>query len=200
MAGSPSPRLRHRRRSGTRAARSCGSWTRRQPARRSGSSALQTRRLVLVGLEPDQQAAAAEVEHRPLDHRRLRQHQRNRLLLVDRLFVLVGQLAEGRAGAVEQRVPADLLAPPLQPLAVDAIGLVVVEGVGDALLVEPGARFLHRAAVLDALDRDAHSAPLTPSEQVSYGAGDVKPTRRYSIWMIATPASSSATPACRSPD
>src|SRR5262245_24432118 len=43
------------------------------------------------------QELAAAIEHRPLDHRGLRQHQRERLLLVEPVLVLVGELAEGRS-------------------------------------------------------------------------------------------------------
>jgi len=38
----------------------------------------------------------------------------------------------------------------------DAGGLVIVKGVIDAALVEPGARLLHRVAVLDAVNGDFH--------------------------------------------
>ena len=60
-----------------------------------------------VRLESDQQFAA-EIEHRALDHRGLRQHQRQRLALVEAFLVAVRQLLERRAGAVEQRLPARL--------------------------------------------------------------------------------------------
>src|SRR3954451_8962346 len=121
-----------------------------------------TQRLVVgLGLETDQNAAAAEIEHRPLDHRRLFQHQRERLLLVDTGLGLVGQLAERRAGAVQERFPAGLLRPALQPVAVDAAHLVVMEAVLDTVLVEPNTGLLHGVAVLDAVDRDGHvGAPI----------------------------------------
>src|SRR5580693_869828 len=73
--------------------------------------------VIKLRLESDHELATAESEHRPLDHRRLRQHQRDGLLLVDPDFVLVRQLAKGHAGAIEQSLPADFLAPLLQPLA-----------------------------------------------------------------------------------
>ena len=63
-------------------------------------------------LEADQQLAA-EIEHRPLDHRRLRQHQRERLALVQAFLVGVGQFAKRGAGAIEQRLPAEFVAPAL---------------------------------------------------------------------------------------
>src|ERR1700694_1368150 len=78
---------------------------------------------VKLRLEADQQFAAAEIEHRPLDHGRLSQHQRDGPLLVDPGLVLVRQLAKRHAGPVEQRLPTDFLAPALQPLALDARGL-----------------------------------------------------------------------------
>ena len=69
---------------------------------------------------------------------------------------LSGSFLERRAGAVEQRLPAGFLGPAFEPGAFDAGGLVVVEGVVDAVLVEPGARLLHGVAVLDAVDGDGH--------------------------------------------
>ena len=76
---------------------------------------------------------------------------------------LSGKLAERGAGAVEQRLPPGLPRPALERAALDAGALVVVEGIGDAALVEPGPRLLHRVAVLDAVDRDGlghlHLAP-----------------------------------------
>src|SRR5262245_8783452 len=108
-----------------------------------------------VGLRRDaHQELAARIEQRPLDHRVLRQHQRERIFLVEPVLVLVGKLAEGRAGAVEKRLPADIARPGFEPRALDPLRLVVVEGVGDAMAVEPGARLLHGVAVLDAVDGD----------------------------------------------
>src|SRR5437667_12801225 len=48
----------------------------------------------------------------------------------------------------------------LESLAFDAGGLVIVEIVSHAVLVEPGARLLHRVAVLDAVDGDGHEQSL----------------------------------------
>jgi hypothetical protein len=125
------------------------------------------RRGIEFRLEADHQLAAAKIEDRPLDHGRLGHHQRQRLTLIDALLVLVRQFLEGGAGAVEQRLPTDLLAPPLQALAVDAGGLVVMERALDALLVEPSARLLHRVAVLDAVDGDGHALIPTRSFQAA---------------------------------
>src|SRR4029079_18906828 len=94
--------------------------------------------------------AATCREDRALDHGGLTEHQGDGLLLGHAFLVLVGELLEGRAGAVEQRLPADLPGPALQMLAVDPGVLVVVKGVCGAALVEPGARLLHGVAVLDA--------------------------------------------------
>src|SRR6185312_5233577 len=105
-----------------------------------------------LGPEADQQAAVA-LQHRPLDHRRLRQHQVDRLGLIQARLVGVRQLAEGCARAVEQGLPADLPRPTLQPAAVDALGLVVVEFEGDAMIGQPGPGLVHRVAGLDAVDR-----------------------------------------------
>src|SRR5690606_641640 len=89
----------------------------------------------------------------------------------DRLFAVeiglgcIVQLAEGRAGAVEHRFPAGRVYPALQVGAINALALVVVELVGNALLVQPGAGLLHRVAVLDAVDRYAHSHASSRSQK-----------------------------------
>src|ERR1700730_1157831 len=106
----------------------------------------------MFGLEADQKLAA-DIEHRPLDHRGLGDHQRDRLLLAEAFLVLVRQLAEGRAGAIEQALPADLGGPAFEAAALDAGRLVVVEVVGDAVAVQPGPRLFHRVTILDAVDR-----------------------------------------------
>ena len=106
-----------------------------------------------LGLEADGQAPV-HIEDGPLDHRRLGDHQRDGLVLVDALLVGVGKRPEGRAGPVEQHVPADLAGPGLQRRRVDPDRLVVVEGVGDAAPVEPGPRLLHGVAGLDAVQGD----------------------------------------------
>src|SRR5262249_20995353 len=80
--------------------------------------------------------------------------------LVEVVLVGMRQLAEGDAGAVEQRLPTDLPAPLLELVLSDACRLVVVKVVSDAMAVEPGARLLHGVAVLDAVDRDAHPVPV----------------------------------------
>jgi hypothetical protein len=112
-----------------------------------------------VRREANQQFAATEIEHRPLDHRRLRQHQRNCFSSVESVLILVRQFAECRAGAIEQGLPAELLAPRFKLRALDAGGLVIVKGIIDAVLVEPSARLFHRVAVLDAVDGDRHRFP-----------------------------------------
>src|SRR5208282_3860662 len=129
----------------------CGSSSGPASAPRSDRLAVEFR------LESDHELAAAEVEHRPLDHRRLRQHQRHGLFGVEMVFVFLRKFTEAHAGAVEQRLPANFLAPSLQPLAFDPGGLVVVEGIVDAVLVQPSARLFHRLAVLDAVDGDGHA-------------------------------------------
>jgi hypothetical protein len=108
-----------------------------------------------VGREADQQLGAG-LQHRALDHRGLRQHQGECLLFVQAILVGIRQFAEGGAGAVEQRLPAELIAPGFQLVPGDAGTLVVMEVVFDAMAVEPGARLLHGVAILDAVDRDGH--------------------------------------------
>src|SRR5262249_34083358 len=61
---------------------------------------------------------------------------------------------ERGARAVEQRLPTDRARPAIEAFAIDPCGLVVVELIGDAVLVEPGTRLLHGVAVLDAIDGD----------------------------------------------
>src|SRR6185437_7627375 len=89
------------------------------------------RRGVLLRLKPDQELAA-DHEHRTFDHRRLRDHQGDRLFLGERVLVLLGQRAERGAGAVEQRLPADLAGPAFEACTLDARRLVVVEHIRDA--------------------------------------------------------------------
>src|SRR5262249_61675313 len=62
-------------------------------------AALTERLLVSLRTEADDQLAA-HVEHRPLDHRRLIEHQRDRLLLGDPILVHVRELADARAPPV----------------------------------------------------------------------------------------------------
>src|SRR5262249_19678886 len=110
---------------------------------------------LLVLLRPEAHVElAADVEHRPPDHRRLRDHQRDRLLLGEPGLVLLRQRAERAAGAIDERLPARLARPAFEHAALDPCTLVVVEFVNDAALVEPGTRLLHRVAILDAVDGD----------------------------------------------
>src|SRR5262245_14946167 len=63
-------------------------------------------------------------------------------------------VAERRADAVQKRLPADVARPGFEPRALDPLRLVIVESVGDAVAVEPGARLLHGVTILDAVDGD----------------------------------------------
>ena len=87
---------------------------------------------VNLWLEADQQLAAS-LQHRPLDHRGLRQHQRQRLRFIQTRLVRIGQFAERRAGAVQQCFPTEFCGPSLEPGAIDADGLVIVKVIGDAM-------------------------------------------------------------------
>src|SRR5690606_22288438 len=102
------------------------------------------------------EAARIDLQHGPLDHRRLREHERDGLALVERALLVVRQLAKGRAGPVEELFPARSTAPPLEPLRVDAVLLIVVKRVLDRVLVEPRTRLLYRVAIPDPVDRHAH--------------------------------------------
>src|SRR6185312_6999983 len=150
-------------------------------------------------LEADQ-PLLAEIEHRPLDHRRLLGHQGERFLLAQPFPVGVGQLPEGGAGAVEQHLPAQFLAPGLQNVLADAFALVVVEMILHAMTVEPGPRLLHGIAVLDAVDGDglAHE-PACPFRPVSrYAAPGSSASPSWSGWaMVACNASLSSSPSDR---
>ena len=64
----------------------------------------------------------------------------------------------GDAITIADHFGAGLLAPAFQSLALDAGGLVIMEFVGNALLVQPRARLLHGVAILDAVDGDGHGA------------------------------------------
>src|SRR3546814_8671598 len=91
--------------------------------------------LVAFRIEAHQQRPV-RLDHRAPDHRRLPHHQPDGLVFVQRRLVGIGKLAKGRAGAVQQLLPAELATPPPQPRLVDTRGLVVVEIIGDAALVE----------------------------------------------------------------
>src|SRR5262249_28302038 len=86
----------------------------------------------------------------------LLQHEGNGFRLRQPGLVLVGQLFEGRPGAIEENFPARLLRPALEALTIDARRLVIVKRISDAVLVEPGTRLLHGVAVFDAVDGDWH--------------------------------------------
>jgi gamma-glutamylcyclotransferase (GGCT)/AIG2-like uncharacterized protein YtfP len=58
--------------------------------------------------------------------------------------------------------------------ALDAVRLVIVEIVGDFLLVEEGARLLHGVAVLDAVDRDRHFCFLAGALFAANGGSGLK--------------------------
>src|SRR4051794_5701531 len=99
---------------------------------------LAERGLVMLCLEADEQLAARQFEHRPLDHRGLRQHQLDRLSLGEVFLVGVRQLAEGGARPVEQRFPAGFLQPAVELGRRDAGALVVVKIVSDVVRLKPG--------------------------------------------------------------
>src|SRR5690349_21664292 len=96
------------------------------PRKVAAFGTLPNRLFVLFRLEPHDKAAA-EVEDGALDHGGLVEHEREGLALVEAGLLVVRQLAEGRAHPVEQRLPADVAGPGLEPRAVDPFGLVVVE-------------------------------------------------------------------------
>jgi hypothetical protein len=82
---------------------------------------------IFVRLEADQNLAAGKFQYRALDHRGLRQHQRDGLFLRKPFLILIGQFLECRAGAVEQNFPTDFLRPAFQLAALDAFRLVVLK-------------------------------------------------------------------------
>src|SRR6202012_1200167 len=113
------------------------------------------RRLLGIDLrfEPNQQLAA-EIEHRPLDHRWLPQHQRESFTLVETFLVAVRQFAERGTCTIEQGLPAEFVAPLFQPVLGDALGLVIMKIIGHSVAIEPDAGLLHGVAVLDAINGD----------------------------------------------
>jgi hypothetical protein len=82
------------------------------------------------------------------------QHQRERLAFAQPFLVAIGQFAKGGARTVEQGFPAELIAPPLELVLGNALGLVVMKTISHPVAVEPGAGLLHGVAVLDAVDGD----------------------------------------------
>ncbi len=63
--------------------------------------------LVLIGLEADSQLASL-IQYRPLDHRRLHQHQLACLRSIDILTLAIWQFAEGCACTIEQFFPLNV--------------------------------------------------------------------------------------------
>src|SRR5574340_1164373 len=102
--------------------------------------------------------AAAAFQHRALDHAGLGEHQRDcaRFVAGSGLFRL-GQPAPGGAACVEQRLPTGLRCDLAQPGCVDTLLPEVVEGNLVRVRREPGARFLHRVAVGNAVEFHAIS-------------------------------------------
>src|SRR4029453_4236140 len=98
----------------------------------------------------------------------------DRLLLIETFLVGVGQLAEGRAGAIEQPLPAELAHPAAQPRLGDAGDLVVVEIVGDAVRLEPGPGLPDRVAIPDAVERDRHARPVCTTAHRCHAPADAK--------------------------
>ena len=75
-------------------------------------------------------------DHRAPDHAGLARHQRDSAARINPLALGLGQLAEGGAAAVEQRLVADLGNPARQPLGIGAFLLVIVKSVGEAARIE----------------------------------------------------------------
>src|SRR5450830_1272424 len=86
--------------------------------------------------------ASSKIEHRSLDHRRLRQHQGDGLALVQVCLVHLRKFTERRSCTVEQRLPANLFGPSIKTRLVDTSSLVIVESISHAMLVEPAPRLL----------------------------------------------------------
>src|SRR5690606_8792403 len=106
-----------------------------------------------AGIEADQHAPCV-LDDRPLDQRWVGLHQPQRLGAVDIRLVGFAQAAERRAAAVEQRLPADRVAPSGEPGGIGAFLLVVVERVADAVHLEPATGLLDGVAVGDAVERN----------------------------------------------
>src|SRR5688572_21426263 len=96
------------------------------------------RRLPCAGVEADQHAPRV-LHYRASYQRGMGLHQPQRLGAVDIRLVGFAQGAKRGAAAVEQGFPAERVAPGGQPGGIGAFLLVVVEGVGEVVGVEPGA-------------------------------------------------------------
>src|ERR1700728_3494314 len=101
---------------------------------------------------------AVYIQDGTLDHRRLPAHQRNRPFLREPVLIFFRQLSVRRTGAVYQHLPTHLARPALQHAALNARSLVIVKRIRDATAVEPGARLLHRVAILDAVNYGGHTS------------------------------------------
>ncbi|MCY1249049.1 hypothetical protein D9M72_625500 [compost metagenome] len=79
------------------------------------------------------------------------QHQFDGLGLVEIGLLFIGELAKRGARAVQDNLPAVLVTPLRQVLAVDAQGLVIMKAVIHGMIIEPGPRFLHGIARFDSI-------------------------------------------------
>src|SRR6185437_8822265 len=110
-------------------------------------------RRVGLRLETDKYLAVC-LQHWALDHRRLRQHERDGFLLGETFPVFLRKFSKSGAGPIEKHFPTHFAQPALQLRAIDALRLVVMKDVCDAMAVQPGSRLFHRVAILDAVEDD----------------------------------------------
>jgi hypothetical protein len=108
--------------------------------------------LIAVCIEADDNDTVVTHDDRAADNAGFGLHERGGADVVrHRCFFRIGQAAPGHPGAVDQLFPRHLFEPVVQRRCIHALFLVVMEFVGDAVLVQPGAGFFDGAAVWDAV-------------------------------------------------
>src|SRR5450830_620490 len=111
--------------------------------------------LIKVSSKADMRRLTAGVQYRTFDDgRQLDDQRRGAGIVGDAGLALIGQAAPGRTFAIDQCVPGDVLEPGFHQAGVEARFLEIVEGVRDAIGVEPGARLLDRVVIGNAVESD----------------------------------------------
>ena len=108
-----------------------------------------------LGRKPGEHAARM-IDDRPLDHRRMLQHEGYGFGRIEIGFLRVSKLTESGAFSIDHDLPAQRLAPRGQALGVGAGFFVVVKVVSDLARIEPRPRLSHRVAVRDAVEGGGH--------------------------------------------
>src|SRR5450830_1010172 len=126
--------------------------------------------LIEIGAEADVgRLAVAGLQHRALDDGGQLDHQRSGAgVVADAGLAFVRQAAPGGAFAIDQGVPRNVLEPGFHQAGVESRLLEIMEGIRNAVGVEPSARLLDRVAVGDAVKSDwgAHKIKSCCRKQV----------------------------------